>query len=131
MSQENIDVIRRMYREWNRGDTAALVELFDVEAEVRPALSTFLTSTIYHGHDGVAAWYAETYEPWAELQAEPRRLLDVGERTAVVVWLRARVAGGQVDVDTEIGHVVTIRDGKIVRLDGYEDPEEALAAIGA
>jgi ketosteroid isomerase-like protein len=130
MSQENIEIIRGMYREWNRGDMAALAEIFDAEAEVRPALSTFLASTVYRGHEGVAAWYEETHEPWAEMRAEPRRFLDADDRTVVVVGLRARVAGGEVDVDTEIAHVVTVRDGKIVRLDGYEEPETALAALG-
>jgi ketosteroid isomerase-like protein len=129
MSLEDAAVMRRMYEAWNRGDMAALAEVFDPQVEVRPALSAFLASTVYRGHEGVAAWHAETYEPWAELEAEPRRFLDAGERMVVVVGLRARVAGGQVDVDAEIAHVVTIRDGRIVRLDGYEEPEAALAAV--
>ena len=130
MSEENVEVITRMYRAWNSGDMAALVAVFDADVEVRPALSTFLASAVYRGHEGVAAWYEETYEPWVELRAEPKSFVDAGERTAVVVALHARVAGGQVDVEAEIGHVVTIRDGRIVRLDGYEEPDVALAALG-
>jgi hypothetical protein len=78
---------------------------------------------------GVETRYAETYEPWAVLRVEPQRFVDEGERTAVVLGLHARVAGGQVDVESEIAHVVTIRHRRIVRLDGYEEPE-ALAVIG-
>src|ERR1700680_608510 len=114
-----------MYRAWTSGDTVALSDVFDAEVEVRPALSTFLASTVYRGHEGVAAWYAETYEPWVELRAEPQRFVDAGERTVAVDALHARVAGGQVAVEAEIAHVVTIRDGRIVRLDGYEEPEAA------
>jgi hypothetical protein len=44
----------------------------------------------------------------------------------VVIGLGARVPGGQVDVDAEIAHVLTIRGGRILRLDGY--PEAALEA---
>ena len=29
-----------------------------------------------------------------------------------------------------IAHVVTVRDGRIVRLDGYDEPDRALAAVG-
>jgi hypothetical protein len=37
MSQKNIEIIRGMYREWNRGDMAALAEIFDAEPRcVRP-----------------------------------------------------------------------------------------------
>jgi len=119
-----------MYRAWNSGDMDALTDAFDAEVEVRPALSTFLSSTVYRGHEGVVAWYSETYEPWVEMRAEPQRFLDAGERTVVVVGLHARVSGGNVDLEGEIAQVVTIRDGKIVKLDGYDQAEAALSAVG-
>src|SRR6476620_3416123 len=62
MSQENVEVISSMYRAWNGGDMDALVAVFDADVEVRPALSTFLQSSVYRGHEGVLAWYAETYQ---------------------------------------------------------------------
>jgi ketosteroid isomerase-like protein len=129
MSQ-NHEIIRRMYHGWNSGDMDALADVFDAEAEVRPALSTFLASPVYRGHDGVAAWYAETFEPWAEMRAEPQRFVDAGERTVVVVGLHARVPGGEVDLNAEIAHVITIRDDRIMKLDGYDAPEAALSAVG-
>jgi uncharacterized protein len=126
----DVELIKRMLREWNRGDVEALLEVFDSEVEVRPALSTFLGSMAYRGHDGVRAWYAETNEPWAELQAEPERFIDAGGRTLVVIALHARVPGGQVEVGAHIAHVVTIRDGRITRLEGFEEPDAALASVG-
>ena len=130
MSAADAELITRMYRAWNSGDMAALIDVFDAEVEVHPALGAFLASTVYRGHEGVAAWYEETYEPWAELHAEPARFIDAGESTLVVAALRARVPGGQVDVEAELAQVVTVRDGKIVRLDGYDEPDAALAAVG-
>ena len=130
MSRENVELITRMYRAWNSGDIAALIDVFDAEVEIHPALGAFLASTVYRGHNGVATWYEETYEPWAELHAEPQRFIDAGERTVVVAALRARVPGGQVDVEAELAQVVSVRDGKIVRLDGYEEPDDAFAAVG-
>src|SRR6516165_10327432 len=130
MFAEDVDLIGRMYRAWNSGDMAMLTDAFDADVEVRPALSAFLASPVYRGHDGVAAWYQEPYEPWVELHAEPQRFIDAGERTVVVVALHARVPGGHVDVEGEIAQVVTVRDGRIVRLDGYEEPDAAFAAVG-
>jgi ketosteroid isomerase-like protein len=131
LANAETEVITRMLREWNGGDVDALLELFDPEVEVRPALRTFLASTVYRGHDGVRMWFEETNEPWAELQAEPERFIDAGGRTLVVIALHARVPGGAVDLDARVAHVVTIRDGRIVQLDGYDDPDAALAAVGA
>jgi ketosteroid isomerase-like protein len=130
VSSSHVELITRMYREWNCGDVETLLEVFDAEVEVRPALSAFLASMVYRGHEGVRTWYAETNEPWAELRAEPETFIDAGERTVVRVALHARVPGGRVDVGAEIAHVVTIRDGRIVRLDGYDEPDAALAAVG-
>jgi ketosteroid isomerase-like protein len=130
MSRENVAVMRRMYEAWNSGDMAGLAEVFDPQVEVRPALSAFMASTVYRGHDGIATWYAETHEPWADMRAVPQRFIEAGDRLVVVVGLQARVPGGQVDIDAEIGHVVTIRDGCIVRLDGYDEPAAALEAAG-
>ena len=130
MSTQNVEVITRMYDAWNRGDMGALVDAFDAEVVVRPALSTFMSSMTYRGHEGVQAWYAETYEPWAQMLIEPQRFIDAGEQTVAMVALTARVAGGHVDVDAQIAHVVTIRDGRIVALDGYDEPEAALSAVG-
>jgi len=130
VSDADVELITRMYRAWNSGDMAALIDAFDAEVEVHPALCAFLASTVYRGHDGVVTLYEETYEPWVELHAEPQRFIDAGERIVVVVALHARVPGGQVDVEGEIAQVVTVRGGRIVRLDGYEEPDDAFAAVG-
>jgi ketosteroid isomerase-like protein len=129
-SEESAELITRMLRAWSSGDIDALLEVFDPEVEVRPALSAFLDSMVYRGHEGVRDWYAETNEPWAELHAKLEGLIDAGERTLAIIALSARVPRGQVDLDARIAHLVTIRDGKIVRLDGYEEPEAAMAAVG-
>jgi ketosteroid isomerase-like protein len=128
--ESDSELIARMLRAWNGNDVEVLLEVFDPEVEMRPALSTFLASTVYRGHDGVRDWYAETNEPWAQLQAEPERFIDAGGRTLVIITLHARVPEGRVDLDARIAHVVTIRDGKIVRLDGYDEPDRALADVG-
>jgi ketosteroid isomerase-like protein len=130
-AEGDVELITRMLRGWNSGDVETLLEVFDRDVEVRPALRTFLASMVYRGHDGVRTWFEETNEPWAEMQAEPERFIDAGGRTVVVIALHARVPGGHVDVGARIAHVVTVRDGRIVQLDGYDDPDAALAAVGA
>jgi ketosteroid isomerase-like protein len=131
VSHADVDTLRRFYELWNSGDVDALTELFDVDAQVRPALSAFLATTIYRGQEGVAAWYAETNEPWADMSVEPKRLIDAGERVLGVVRLTARSPGAEVDVGTEIAHIATIRKGLIVRLDGFEEPSAAFEALRA
>jgi ketosteroid isomerase-like protein len=127
----DVELMTRMYREWSRGDMDGLFDVFDPAVEVRPALGAFLATTVYHGHEGVRSWYEDTTEPWSQLEAEPEAFIDAGERTVVVVSLHARVPGGHVDLDAKIAHIVTVRGGKIVRIDGYAEPDAALAAVAA
>jgi ketosteroid isomerase-like protein len=129
MPRSDVDTLRRFYELWNSGDVDALTELFDVDAQVRPALSAFLATTLYRGRDGIAAWYAETNEPWADLSVEPKRVIDVGDQVLGVVRLTARSPGAHVDVETEIAHIATIRKGLIFRLDGFEKPAQAFEAL--
>lgn len=128
--ERDAELIASMVRAWSGGDVEAVLEVFDPAVEVRPAMSTFLASPVYSGHQGVRSWYAETNEPWAELHAEPESFVYAGDRTLAIISLHARVPGGRVEVDARIAHVVTTRDGKIVRIDGYEEPDAALAALG-
>jgi ketosteroid isomerase-like protein len=129
-SAEDLEVITRMLHAWSSGDIEGLLEVFDPDVEVRPAWGAFLAAIVYRGHEGIRAWYEETNQPWAELHAEPERVIDAGGRTLAIIALHARVPGGHVDMHARIAHLVTIHDGKIVRLDGYEEPEAAMAAVG-
>jgi ketosteroid isomerase-like protein len=126
----DVETLRRFYELWNSGDADALTELFDADAQVRPALSAFLATTLYRGRDGIAAWYAETNEPWTDLIVEPKQIIAAGERVLGVVRLTARSPGAHVDVETEIAHIATMRKGLIFRLDGYEEPSAALEELG-
>jgi ketosteroid isomerase-like protein len=128
-SDRGVDTLRRFYELWNSGDVDALTELFDPEAEVRPALSAFLAATVYRGRAGVADWYAETHEPWAELRVQPERFVENGDRVLGMVRLVARSPGSHVDVDAEIAHIATTREGRIVRLEGYDEPSAAMAVL--
>jgi ketosteroid isomerase-like protein len=130
VSNADVETIRRFYELWNGGDVDALMELFDVDAQVRPALSAFLPTTLYRGRDEVAAWYEETNEPWADLCVEPKHVIGVGDRVLGIVRLTARSPGAHVDVETEIAHIATMRKGLIFRLDGYEERAAALQDLG-
>ena len=60
----------------------------------------------------------------------PHRVLDAGERTVVLVACAHGSPAARWTWTPKWVHVLTIRDGRIVRLDGYEEPEAALAAAG-
>ena len=65
-----------------------------------------------------------------EFRWEAEELIDAGDRVVVVIRARGRARGGGVDLDHRFGALYTLRDGKIVRLQWFDDKAEALEAVG-
>jgi ketosteroid isomerase-like protein len=133
MSRENVEVVRRIYDAVARRDSDTPFELYadDVVWDVsgwRPG--ALMARTQYHGHAGVREVWRETLAIWSEVDFEVYELLDVGDR--VLAALREREVGRASGVPIEATHaaVWTLAGGKVVRLQVFDDREQALAVIG-
>jgi ketosteroid isomerase-like protein len=131
MSQQNIELVRRMYAALTRRDAAEVVELSDPEIVIDASRLTFNPGT-YVGHQGVLELAAGMDEVWAEIRFEPLEFVDLGERVVVVERLVGKGKGSGVEVGQTWGAIWTLRDGRVARLEvGYADLDAALAAAGA
>jgi ketosteroid isomerase-like protein len=71
---------------------------------------------------------ADGHDDWA---IEVVDIHDAGDdRVVGVVRQRGRSKSSGVSVDMRYAQVFTIRDGKHVRMEMYNDPDEALKAVG-
>ena len=66
---------------------------------------------------------------WEETEIQPERFLDAGDRVLVFVRLRVRGRDG-IEIDQPWAHLITLRSGKVVRVQLYPDRAEALGAAG-
>ena len=64
MSQENVEVVRRLFTTLDSQDWEAALGLFDPEVEWSPTEGNF------HGLEGVVTSLAEWLEPWAGMVTE-------------------------------------------------------------
>jgi ketosteroid isomerase-like protein len=126
----NIDQARAAYAAWSARDLDAFVQVFSEDVEVKPVLGRGLGASEYRGHGGLRRWFEEANEAWDELRVEPREFREVGNRLAVFLRAIGRGRGSQVEVEAELVHVAEFRDGKVTRLEGFGDREQALKAIG-
>lgn len=130
MSQENVEVIRRMYERWLEDD-ASVFEAFDAEIEVHPdpAADWVGVNEVYRGHDGLRSYMAHVYDAFEDYRPEVEELLDLGDQviTLAIEHGRGRGSGAAVEA-RKTAHVWTMRAGKAIRLDLYLDREEALKA---
>jgi ketosteroid isomerase-like protein len=124
MSQENVDVVRRLFAVLDRQDWRAALAFFDPEVEWSPTEGT------YRGLEGLASGVAEWLEPWEEHQIEAEEFTEAGNQVLAVVHLTGRGAGSGMEIDQRLFQVYAVRNGKIIRMVEFVTRDEALEAAG-
>jgi ketosteroid isomerase-like protein len=92
--------------------------------------SPFPDAGVYHGIDGVREWFRGLDDAFGQVTYEVEQLRESGERVAVLLHVRGRGPTSQITVDYRFVPVMTFRDGKIVRMDRYDDWTAATEALG-
>jgi ketosteroid isomerase-like protein len=122
MSQENVEVIRSIYRAWSGNESAR--DLIDPGLEyVNPSYA--VESGTRHDRGALR----EIRKVYPDFRVEPERFVDGGEDVVVIGIARGTSASG-LEAQWRQGYVWTVRDGRAVRFRWFNDPKEALAAVG-
>ena len=129
MSQENVEMLRGLYRQWAIGD---LVGDFDPEVEYsRIGAQTPAMEGQWRGIDELVAAMRQYIQAFSDLRIEAERIIDLGgDRVLVLSRQTARGKQSGVPIEHETGDLFTLRNGKIVRLYSYWDRADALKAAG-
>ena len=124
-----MEIIKRGYEAWKRGDMAAVIEGYDPNVEHWDRADD-PDATVRRGHDALAAYYAELSESYAEFQIEPKEFIDAGDSVVVPVsvTVRGRASGAVAEGDQVL--VYRLHAGKVTELREYRDKAEALKAVG-
>jgi ketosteroid isomerase-like protein len=129
MSQENVEIVRRMYEAFHAGDADGALSHFDAEVltdtgSARPDLSVG-KGREYLG--AVVGSWAATWEGWRDEIAEIR---DLGNRVLVVSVQRGRGRGSGIEVEARYAILYDLANGAIVSVRMYGTVAEALEAAG-
>jgi uncharacterized protein len=120
----------RSYETFNRGDLDKAIETFDPEIVWHTYLVPGPGGGTYHGRDGVRELWSDARNVFGEFRNEPERVIATGDRTLVFVRVRGRGVGSGVAVEAKIAHVFTFRGDRVLRVESYEDRDEAMRAVG-
>ena len=129
MSQENVEVIRRLLDAFERGGLDATLSFYDpdvtwVVAEDEPEAATL------RGYDGLRALLAQWLQAFDELHIDPKELIDAGEAVVMPYQFRARERSSGSEISAPETWVFWLRDGMIIEVREYRHKAEALAAVG-
>jgi ketosteroid isomerase-like protein len=123
MSQENVELVRRIYDAWEREESARDFIAADVEY-VNPSYAVERGTRQGRKSFGVVR---DTYE---DFEIEIERIIDAGDDAVVLAHYTASGPVSGVPVAGEHGYVWTVRDGLAVRFQWFQSHREALEAAG-
>lgn len=129
MSQESVKAIRRGYEAWNGGDMDGVLRDLDPEIEWRPRLGAAgVRATLYRGHEGVRAYKREVEEALGPIEVDVLSIEELGDHVLAHIHARGQGSASRVPVDAEGFHLWTMRAGRAVGFETYEQREQAVEA---
>ena len=131
MSEQNVDLVRSVYRAVNEDDKAAFLALLHPEVELTTSGIFPDLSPTYRGHQGAADyWKAVGPGPgglWDSFTIEIGKCEPVGDQVVATVHQRVKGRDGVV-VEHDWGHLFSFADGLVRRARAYASPEAAKEA---
>ena len=115
MAGENVEIVRRGYDAWNRGDLAAVLELVGVHVYTREQFKASLVSL-----DRL----------WGAFRFEPQELREAGDLVIADVLEVGRGRASGAEVAQRFVHVWTIRKRRACRMQAYTDKRAAMRDVG-
>ena len=129
MSQENVEALRALYKEWGRGNFGAALDLYDTHV-LLVTRADIPESDHYVGVENIRAFMRKFLEPLADVTFVAEELIDV--ENSVVVTTRQHGTGKGSGLTLE-GHdfvVWTFRGQVVIRIEFFANRAKALEAVG-
>jgi ketosteroid isomerase-like protein len=130
MSQENVEIVRRLFESFNSEDIERIVEYMHPDLEVEISAAVSAEPDTYRGPDGIRRYFDSFQDVMDEIRFEPERLWESGESVVVDLLLTARGRQTSIPVEQRTTGIWTIRDGRVVAVRVYGSRAEAFAAAG-
>jgi ketosteroid isomerase-like protein len=130
MSAEDLDVVRAMYERRERGDMY-VGEFVHPEIEfVRIGAEAPDFAGEWRGLEGLRQATVDYLNVWEDYQFEVERMIDLGDRILILEKQTARGRRSGAVISQDVGALLTLRDGLIVRWEYYWERADALEAAG-
>jgi ketosteroid isomerase-like protein len=126
----NVEVVRSWVRMTNEADLEGQLALADPEFEMfeAPALPG---AAHVSGLEQLKSYAFGWQRNWSQWNWREEELVEVPQdRVLMVATLWLRGLRSEVEVERRWAYVFTVRDGRLLRQEGYDTKQDALAAVG-
>jgi ketosteroid isomerase-like protein len=131
VSRENVEIVRSVYESFSLSDWGRIAELAHPDVEYRGTVGGLEEGRVERGVQQMRQLFEEDdLEAWDERRLEPDEFIDAGDRVVVMQREYRRGRGSGVELENDTAAVFEVRDGRVVRIQGYMDRAKALEAVG-
>jgi ketosteroid isomerase-like protein len=132
MSQENVEIVRGVFDAFRRRDNESIFRAYhpNIEWDMRRYSVWVEDQRVFHGHDGIREFFRGWLQAFEDYEGEIHDLVDVGDKVVFTAVDRARGKQSGVKVDRRHAQVWTMREGKVMRIQCFDDRAQALEALG-
>ena len=130
MSEENVEVVRGAYENFNSGNVPGVLASLDADVEWTEPGGGNAPAGTFKGPDSVGAdVFSKVGENFEEFQAAPEDFKDDGDNVVVTGRFVGKSKAG-VDLDSAFTHTYELSDGKVTKFDNQTDGAAWSAAWG-
>jgi ketosteroid isomerase-like protein len=129
MSQENVEIVRQVYEAFQRGDSKKLMNLVSPDIELHGTSGGLSDGSVARGIEAVRQTFDLWDQDW-ETKLSPQEFIDAGDQVVVLQHEHRRGRGSGAEVEAKTAVLYGLRDGGVVRIQGFMDQAEALEAAG-
>ena len=131
MSQENVELMQRMYEAFARGDVETVLGQMDEGIEWNEAENfIYADRNPYVGPQAVLEGvFARIGEDWEVFEVKPEEFLDAGDRVVSLGRYNAKHKATGSEVWAQFAHVCSVRGGKVTSFQQYTDTKQFAEAV--
>lgn len=130
MSEPNISAVLGQFEAVNRRDFAGALDAYSDDVTLLVP-SPFVPAGTFQGREAVGRWFGDWFSAFGrDYRFETEETRAVGERVFAVARHVGSGRASGVTVEQRVAYAFTLADGRISRIELYEDRAEALAAVG-
>ena len=137
MSEENVEVVRRVYelvlatgRFADHATAEVIPQLFDPGVVMRQMSSMIDTAGDFHGYQGLADASREILQVTTDIGYVAEEIRAAGDQVATVALVSGTGRFSGAPFERRTGQLFTLRNGRVVRWEAFDDPADAFQAAG-
>jgi len=136
MSEENVELVRRLFEAFNRwgvnprgARNPKIPPLLHPEIEFH-TYARAPEAGVYRGREAMIAYHERVFGEFESIRVEVDELLPAGDRVVIVCRQHTAPRGSEVEIVEPVVQVLTIRDGMVAERKPFATRAEALEAAG-